>query len=63
MSVTSSSKEGDGRAWALRVSWSCCVAVEIRLESSRMRVVEVILWTEEGDKGDLGELKLWVCML
>ena len=39
----SSSKEGSGRDWALRESWSCCVAVEITLESSKMRAVEDIL--------------------
>ncbi len=54
MSVTSSSKEGRGRALALRDSWSCCVAVEMRLESSRMREGEAIFGLKRS-QANLGE--------
>lgn len=47
----SSSKEGSGRAWALRESWSCCVAFEIRLESSRIRAVEDIFGLKRWNLG------------
>ena len=65
----SSSKEGSGRFWALRESWSCCVAVEIRLESSKIRAVEDIMSFEEVVRGSVrvGSCKVgcvkWSCSL
>ena len=51
----SSSKEGCGSFWALSESWSCCVAVEIWLESSRMRAVEGIFGS-----ASVGRVKLYL---
>ena len=65
----SSSKEGSGRFWSFRESWSCCVAVEIRLESSKIRAVEDMMSIEEVVRGSVrvGLCKVgcveWICSL